>query len=264
MVAAHKDAARPRRPRAAAPPPLTEAQLDEVRRAVLAMSGTGARSVSKHGIVVYLDKELTLPQPSFRVRPVPISAQEGAPSAATARPDGDSSTSKQRRSRRRLQERLEQRAAAQVPKRPTPPQGGGIGPGGQLLRSQLRLRAGAPWPRARCRRAPPLRLRASRPRRSRCPRFRRHRATDRHSGLLGVGRRRRFRGRRWPRRPARGQTRVGLHFSLRRRGRLGMLLVRRLIPAARRRGRCRRRDGCSRTRAGAAARQGWGQGGFRC
>ena len=128
MVAAHKDAARPRRPRAAAPPPLTEAQLDEVRRAVLAMSGTGARSVSKHGIVVYLDKELTLPQPSSRVRPVPISAQEGAPSAATARPDGDSSTSKQRRSRRRLQERLEQRAAAQVPKRPTPPQGGGIGP----------------------------------------------------------------------------------------------------------------------------------------
>ena len=63
MVAAHKDAARPRRPRAAAPPPLTEAQLDEVRRAVLAMSGTGARSVSKHGIVVYLDKELPLPQP---------------------------------------------------------------------------------------------------------------------------------------------------------------------------------------------------------
>ena len=127
MVAAHKDAARPRRPRAAAPPPLTEAQLDEVRRAVLAMSGTGARSVSKHGIVVYLDKELTLPQPSFRVRPVPISAQEGAPSAATARPDGDSSTSKQRRSRRRLQERLEQRAAAQVPKRSTQPLGGGIG-----------------------------------------------------------------------------------------------------------------------------------------
>ena len=34
MVSAHKDAARPRRPRAAAPLPLTEAQLDEVRRAV--------------------------------------------------------------------------------------------------------------------------------------------------------------------------------------------------------------------------------------
>ena len=60
------------------------------------------------------------------------SAQEGAPSAATARPDGDSSTSKQRRSRRRLQERLEQRAAAQVPKRPTPPQGGGIGPAAEV------------------------------------------------------------------------------------------------------------------------------------
>ena len=132
MVAAHKDAARPRRPRAAAPPPLTEAQLDEVRRAVLAMSGTGARSVSRHGIVVYLGKELTLPQPGSRVRPVPISAQEGAPSAATTRPEGDTSTSKQRRSRRRLQERLEQRAAAQVPKRPTPPQGGGIGPAADI------------------------------------------------------------------------------------------------------------------------------------
>ena len=105
MVAAHKDAARPRRPRAAAPLPLTEAQLDEVRRAVLAMSGTGARSVSRHGIVVYLGKELTLPQPGSRVRPVPISAQEGAPSAATTRPESDTSTSKQRRSRRRLQER---------------------------------------------------------------------------------------------------------------------------------------------------------------
>jgi len=132
MVSAHKNAARPRRPRAAAPSPLTEAQLDEVRRAVLAMSGTGARSVSKHGIVVYLDKELTLPQPSSRVRPVPIPAQEGAPSAATTRPEDDTSTSKQRRSRRRLQERLEQRAAAQVPKRPTPPQGGGIGPAAEV------------------------------------------------------------------------------------------------------------------------------------
>ena len=127
MVSAHKDAVRPRRPRAAAPLPLTEAQLDEVRRVVLAMSGTGARSVSRHGIVVYLGKELTLPQPGSRVRPVPISAQEGAPSAATTRPEGDTSTSKQRRSRRRLQERLEQRAAAQVPKRSTQPLGGGIG-----------------------------------------------------------------------------------------------------------------------------------------
>ena len=31
---------------------------------VQALSGTGARSLSKHGIVVYLDKELPLPQPS--------------------------------------------------------------------------------------------------------------------------------------------------------------------------------------------------------
>ena len=126
-MAARKDAARPRRPRAAAPRPLTEAQLDEVRRAVLAMSGTGARSLSKHGIVVYFDKELTLPKPSCQVRPVPMPAQEGAPSAAATRPDGVPSTSRQRRSWRRLQERLEQRAAAQVQERPTPPPAGDDG-----------------------------------------------------------------------------------------------------------------------------------------
>ena len=204
MAPAHKDAARPRRPRAAAPLPLTEAQLDEVRRVVLAMSGTGARSVSRHGIVVYLGKELTLPQPGSRVRPVPISAQEGAPSAATTRPEGDTSTSKQRRSRRRLQERLEQRAAAQVPKRSTQPLGGGIGRAVEVAAEATSGRAVAESSIPPNPAASPLRLRASR--RSRCPRCRRHRATDRHSGLLGAGRRRRFRGRRWPRRPARGQT----------------------------------------------------------
>ena len=127
-MAARKDAARPRRPRAAAPVPLTEAQLDEVRRAVLALSGTGARSLSKHGIVVYLDKELPLPQPSCRVPPAPIPAQEGAPNAATTRPDGVPGTSRQRRSRRRLQERLERREAAQVQERSAQPRGGGNGP----------------------------------------------------------------------------------------------------------------------------------------
>ena len=132
---------------------------------------------------------------------------------------------------------------------------------GELSRSQLRLRAGAPWPRARCRRTPPLRLRASR--RSRCPRCRRHRATDRHSSLLDVGRRRRARGRRWPRSPLQDRPREGLLYFLQRRDRLGKLLARRRIVAARRRNRCKRRDEGGRTRAGAAARQGWGQGGFR-
>ena len=92
------------------------------------MSGTGARSVSKHGIVVYLDKEPPLPQPSCRVPPAPIPAQEGAPNAATTRPDGVPGTSRQRRSRCRLQERLERRAAAQVQERSTQLRGGGNGP----------------------------------------------------------------------------------------------------------------------------------------
>ena len=126
-MAARKDAARPRRPRAAAPRPLTEAQLDEVRRAVLALSGTGARSLSKHGIVVYFDNGLTLPKPSCQSRAVPTPALEGAPNAATTRLDGVPSTSRQRRSRRRLQERIEQRAAAHVQERPTPPPAGDDG-----------------------------------------------------------------------------------------------------------------------------------------
>jgi len=237
MVSAHKNAARPRRPRAAAPSPLTEAQLDEVRRAVLAMSGTGARSVSKHGIVVYLDKELTLPQPSSRVRPVPIPAQEGAPSAATTRPEGNTSTSKQRRSRRRLQERLEQRAAAQVPKRPTPPQGGGIGPAADIAAEATSGRAVAessmpPSPAATSSSVPMFNV----------PAMTQHRTTDRHSSLLDVGRRRRVRGRRWPRSQPRGPPRQVRHYFLRQRGRLGRPLARCLSVAARRRNTCRRCD----------------------
>jgi len=252
-MAARKDAARPRRPRAAAPVPLTEAQLDEVRRAVLALSGTGARSLSKHGIVVYLDKELPLPQPSCRVPPAPIPAQEGAPNAATTRPDGVPGTSRQRRSRCRLQERLERREAAQVQERSAQPRGGGNGPAGEVAAEATGvLQAGAPWPRPSCRRAPPPRPRA--PRCSWCLRCCRCRTAGRHSSLLDVGRWRRVRGRRWPRSPLRGRPREGLHCSLQLCGRLGKLLARRRNVAARRRGRCRRRDERGRTRAGAAVR----------
>ena len=52
-MAARSDAVRPRRPRAAGPRPLTERQFAEVRRAVLKLSGSGARSVKLHGLVVY-------------------------------------------------------------------------------------------------------------------------------------------------------------------------------------------------------------------
>ena len=110
-MAARKDAARPRRPRAAAPRPLTESQLMDVRRAVQSVRGAGARSVKVHGIVVYLDKELTLPKPNSQTRLAPSPAPESASSAAAMRLDDAPTTSKQRRSRRRLQQRIEQRAA---------------------------------------------------------------------------------------------------------------------------------------------------------
>ena len=42
-MAARSDAVRPRRPRAAGLRPLTERQFAEVRRAVLELSGSGAR-----------------------------------------------------------------------------------------------------------------------------------------------------------------------------------------------------------------------------
>ena len=53
-MAPHKDAVRARRPRAAAGlRPLTEHQLADVRRAVLSLRGSGARSVKVHGLVVW-------------------------------------------------------------------------------------------------------------------------------------------------------------------------------------------------------------------
>ena len=73
-MAARSDAVRPRRHRAAGPRPLTEHQLAEVRRAVCALSGSGARSVKVHGLVVYLDKEMTLPQVNSFTSPAPMSA----------------------------------------------------------------------------------------------------------------------------------------------------------------------------------------------
>ena len=118
-MAARSDAVRPRRHRAAGPRPLTEHQLAEVRRAVCALSGSGARSVKVHGLVVYLDKELTLSQanPFTRSAPMPASQTDGA--ARTQRPD-EELTSRQRRSRRRLEERIAQRKQERQPQ----PRGG--------------------------------------------------------------------------------------------------------------------------------------------
>lgn len=118
-MAARSDAVRPRRRRAAGPRPLAEHQLAEVRRAVLALSGSGARSVKMNGLVVYLDKELTQPQvnPLTRSAPTPASQIDGA--ARTQRPE-EQLTSRQRRSRRRLEERIAEREK----ERPPQPRGG--------------------------------------------------------------------------------------------------------------------------------------------
>ena len=118
-MAARSDAVRPRRHRAAGPRPLTEHQLAEVRRAVCALSGSGARSVKMHGLVVYLDKELTQPQVNPFARSAPATAQQPAGAATTQRPQ-DGLTSRQRRSRRRLEERI---ALREKERQPQPPGG---------------------------------------------------------------------------------------------------------------------------------------------
>ena len=114
-MAPRKDAVRSRRPRAAAGlRPLTEHQLADVRRAVLSLSGSGTRSVKVHGLVVYLDKELTQPQVNSCASPAPMPAQQLDGAARPQRPEGGL-TSRQRRSRRRLEERIAQRAEERQP-----------------------------------------------------------------------------------------------------------------------------------------------------
>ena len=119
-MAVRSDAVRPRRQRAAGPRPLTEHQLSAVRRAVLALSGSGARSVKIYGLVVYLDKELTQPQVNSCASPAPMPAQQLDGAARPQRPEGGL-TSRQRRSRRRLEERIAQREQERQPQ----PKGGG-------------------------------------------------------------------------------------------------------------------------------------------
>ena len=117
-MAVRSDAVRPRRQRAAGPRPLTEHQLSAVRRAVLALSGSGARSVKLHGLVVYLDKELTLREANPSTRSAPRTAPQSEGAARAQRPDEDL-TSRQRRSRRRLEERI---ALREKERPPQPPQ----------------------------------------------------------------------------------------------------------------------------------------------
>ena len=81
--------------------------LADVRQAVVAVRGVGARSVRVHGVTVLLDMRSDAQQ----VTPESKTTQ-GQPSggAATTRKRDDELTSKQRRSRRRLRMRIHQRA----------------------------------------------------------------------------------------------------------------------------------------------------------
>ena len=75
---------------------------------MLALSSSGGRSVKMHGMVVYLDKELPLQEANPLAQSAPKTAQQPDGAARTQRPD-DGLTSRQRRSRCRLEERIAQR-----------------------------------------------------------------------------------------------------------------------------------------------------------
>jgi hypothetical protein len=116
--------ARSRRPPAAKSKPLTEAQLAEVRRTALAMRGAG-RSVKQHGVIVFLDRTSSGSQLASKPAPMPARDTQASAGAATARPPADGLNARQRRSRRRLEARIAQRAAdAMQTERPPQPQGG--------------------------------------------------------------------------------------------------------------------------------------------
>ena len=106
-MAAGKNAAKSRRS-AKASRPLTEAQVAEVCRLALSMRGA-ARSVKLHGVIVYLDTKggpqlVASPEPN-----TPAGAQASDGTAPSRKPD-DGLNAKKRRSRRRLEERIDRRA----------------------------------------------------------------------------------------------------------------------------------------------------------
>ena len=102
--------------------PLTETQLVDVRRAVDRVRGLGVRSIKVHGVLVFLEtKERSsgkLPTPPSRAP----TAGDGEGAATTRTPDADLS-SKQRRSRQRLEKHIAENAARAV-QRPPQPQAG--------------------------------------------------------------------------------------------------------------------------------------------
>ena len=106
---ASKCSAKSRRCSSAAPgKPLTESQLAEVRRAVDALTGSGARSVKVHGLIVYLDKGGAA-RPAAKPQPMGPAGAQLSDGAAMPRKRDDELNARQRRSRRRLDERVARR-----------------------------------------------------------------------------------------------------------------------------------------------------------
>ena len=121
-MAAKKSAATRRRSSTAATEPLTESQLADVRRAVDSVSGSGARSVKVHGIIVYLDMGQREPNVVGQPRPMMPAKEQPTPAAKPRRAD-DELNSSQRRSRRRLEKRIAERRQQSQGKAPAQAQG---------------------------------------------------------------------------------------------------------------------------------------------
>ena len=115
-----KGAARSRRSSAARTKPLTEAQLAEVRQLALSMSGA-ARSVKLHGVIVYLDKR-SVQQPADLSRGDHAARAQASDGAVQSQKRDDGLNARQRRSRRRLEERIATRAAERCDLHKRPPQ----------------------------------------------------------------------------------------------------------------------------------------------
>jgi len=107
---AKKNAATSRRSSSSRAGPLTEWQLADVRSAVDRVRGSGALSVKVHGVIVFLDKKESVP--CQLPTPPPMTPAADSDGAATTRKPDELLTSRQRRSRRRLEARIALNAAA--------------------------------------------------------------------------------------------------------------------------------------------------------
>ena len=107
---AKKNAATSRRSSSTRAGPLAEWQLADVRAAVDRVRGSGTLSVKVHGVIVFLDKKESVP--CRLPTPPPMTPAADSDGAATTRKPDELLSSRQRRSRRRLEARIALNAAA--------------------------------------------------------------------------------------------------------------------------------------------------------